>query len=72
LTIPSRQPEYRLGRDHREFLRNLGLPRNILTDAIRGDCLPASPPRLGQSMPRGAVEALLSEKFANQAWIERF
>jgi lipoate-protein ligase A len=72
LTIPSRQPEYRQGRDHREFLRNLGLPRNILTDAIRGDCLPASPPRLGQSMPRGAVEALLSEKFANQAWIERF
>jgi lipoate-protein ligase A len=72
LTIPQRQPKYRQGRDHRDFLRNLGLPRNILTDAIRGDCLPGSPSQPGQSVPWGVVQTLLSEKFANQAWIERF
>ena len=30
LAIPRRQPEYRQGRGHHEFLRNLGLPRKIL------------------------------------------
>ena len=29
LAIPRRQPEYRQGRDHHDFLSNLGLPRNI-------------------------------------------
>jgi lipoate-protein ligase A len=72
LTIPQRQPQYRQGRDHRDFLRNLGLPRNILMDAIRGDCRPGSPSQPGQSVPWGVVQTLLSQKFANQAWIERF
>jgi lipoate-protein ligase A len=72
LTIPLRQPAYRQGRDHRDFLRNLSLPRNILVDAIRGDCLACSPSQPGLSLPWGAVQTLLSEKFANQAWIERF
>ena len=72
LTIPLRQPAYRQGRDHRDFLRNLGLPRSILMQAIRGDWLPESPSQPGQSVPWEVVESLLSEKFANQAWIERF
>ncbi|HEX3451284.1 MAG TPA: lipoate--protein ligase family protein, partial [Isosphaeraceae bacterium] len=72
LTIPLRQPAYRQGRDHRDFLRNLSLPRNILVDAIRGDCLAGSPSQPGLSVPWGVVQTLLSEKFANQAWIERF
>jgi lipoate---protein ligase len=72
LTIPQRQPQYRQGRDHRDFLRNLGLPRNILMDAIRGDCRPGSPSQPGQSVPWGVVQTLLAQKFANQAWIERF
>jgi lipoate-protein ligase A len=72
LTIPERQPEYRQGRDHGEFLRNVGLPRNILADAIRGNGLTGSLPRPGQSVPWGVVQTLLSEKFANPAWIERF
>ena len=37
LAIPRRQPEYRRGRGHHEFLRNLGLPRKILRNAIQGD-----------------------------------
>jgi lipoate---protein ligase len=72
LTIPQRQPEYRQGRDHRDFLRNLGLPRNILVDAICGESLPGSPSQPGQGVPWGVVQTLLVEKFANQAWIDRF
>ena len=73
LTIPRRQPEYRQGRDHHDFLSNLGCRVDILMDAIRGDrealarALAATP--VG---PLALVESLLSEKFANRAWIERF
>ncbi len=71
LAIPRRQPEYRQGRDHHDFLSNLGLPRNILMDAIRGDriCGPGS--SRAPIVPPGLVESLLSERFANRAWIER-
>jgi lipoate-protein ligase A len=72
LTIPRRQPEYRQGRKHRDFLRNLGVPHTILKDAIRGDCPAAGVSPSGQVVPEDVVERLLSEKFANQAWIERF
>jgi lipoate---protein ligase len=71
LAIPRRQPEYRQGRDHYEFLSNVGLPRNILMDAIRGDCL-CSPGRSETpAVPPAVMESLLAEKFANRAWIER-
>jgi lipoate-protein ligase A len=68
LAIPRRQPDYRQGREHLDFLRNLGLPRNILRDAIRGDAGAGS-------CPAGAlnrIPMLMAEKFANRAWIERF
>ena len=35
LKIPRRQPEYRAGRSHADFLVNLALPRQQLADAIR-------------------------------------
>jgi lipoate---protein ligase len=72
LTIPSRQPAYRQGRNHRDFLRNVGLPRTILKQAIRQECLPGLLSRPEERVPWGVVQTLLSEKFANQAWIERF
>ncbi len=71
LTIPPRQPEYRQGRSHEDFLRNLGLPRNILMDVIRGGFsagpLSSRPP----AVPSAVLEGLLAEKFANPTWIER-
>jgi lipoate-protein ligase A len=68
LTIPRRQPEYRHGRGHDDFLRNLGLPRNILLQAIRGDCGPGTCSAAALAL----VPSLLAEKFSNRAWIERF
>jgi lipoate-protein ligase A len=68
LAIPDKQPAYRAGRPHQEFLRNLDLPRGSLVNALRGGSsltpAPAWPPAL--------LDSLLAEKYANPAWIERF
>ena len=72
LKMPRRQPEYRAGRSHGDFLVNLPLPRQQLADTIRNafssgaDALPAP------SVPPALLESLLSEKFSNREWIERF
>jgi lipoate---protein ligase len=71
LTIPRRQPEYRQGRAHHDFLSNLDLPRNILMDAIRGDQICGSQSSRVPAVPPALVESLLSEKFTNRDWIER-
>jgi lipoate-protein ligase A len=71
LAIPRRQPEYRQGRDHHDFLSNLGLPRNILIDAIRGDRISGRRTSGASAVPPALLESLLSEKFSNRAWIER-
>ena len=68
LAIPRRQPEYRRGRGHHEFLRNLGLPRKILRNAIQGDSRAGACPPAALAL----VPSLMTEKFANRAWIERF
>ena len=68
----TRQPEYRRVDDHRDFLSNLGLPRSILADTIRRDCLPARRRNRGRACPGTVLQSLLSEKFSNRAWIERF
>jgi lipoate-protein ligase A len=73
LAIPRRQPDYRAGRNHHDFLCSLGLSRNILSDAIRGKsgaratAMPA--PEL-PAVPR--VQKLVADRFANPAWVERF
>lgn len=72
LMIPRRQPDYRQGREHHDFLSNLGLPRTILMETIRGACLSgASRFQALPSAPLALVESLMAEKFANRTWIER-
>jgi lipoate-protein ligase A len=72
LKMPRRQPEYRAGRSHAAFLVNLALDRHTLAHAIQnafsfGECQPLEP-----SVPLELLESLLSEKFLNREWIERF
>jgi lipoate-protein ligase A len=73
LTVPARQPAYRRGRAHGDFLINLGLPRPALVAALRPGAAPChqgpSPDLAG---PLGLLPDLLAEKYANPAWIERF
>jgi len=72
LTIPTRQPAYRAGRAHQDFLSNLGLARRILTEAIASDSSPGPCLSGAAALPLGVVRSLVSEKFSNPAWIERF
>jgi lipoate---protein ligase len=74
LTIPQRQPEYRRGRPHHEFLCNLDLSRPALVEALRPGSAACSGPANATSL-RGPMEilpSLLTERFANAEWIERF
>jgi lipoate-protein ligase A len=71
LAIPQKQPAYRAGRSHEDFLSNLGLPRRILADAIQREFSPGSGPDDVPPLPMGLVETLLFEKFSNPEWIQR-
>ena len=72
-TIPARQPAYRRGRPHHEFLCNLDLPRPALVEALRPGSAPCPGPAPTTTF-RGPMEilpSLLAERFANPDWIER-
>ncbi len=72
LAMPARQPAYREGRAHRDFLCNLELPRKAIVDALRPEdspCAGSSPTLDG---PMSLLPSLLAEKYANPSWIERF
>ena len=68
LNPPARQPSYRLGRTHENFLTELGLTRNEVVHALRfawGAAESSGPP------PLGLTERLVSDKFGRADWIER-
>lgn len=65
LPLPSRQPPYRAGRAHRDFLTNLGVPAPMLKDELR-TIWQASDPLT--SWPRREVDQLVRERYAMDAW----
>ncbi len=72
LALPERQPAYRRRRSHEDFLSNLPLPRRTLVEAIRAIWAPGfalSPP---PARALALVPGLVSERFGNRSWIERF
>jgi lipoate-protein ligase A len=65
LRLPSKQPGYREGRPHRDFLTNLNVPAATVKQALRkawgaGD-------NFGPA-PRAAISALTREKYSQEAW----
>ena len=68
---PRRQPTYREGRSHEDFLVNLNLSRGRLVGAIRSAWLPPGPPRVHAQIPEEVVRELVRTKFAARDWIER-
>jgi lipoate-protein ligase A len=72
LAIPDKQPDYRAGRPHQEFLSNLHLPRGILVNALCEAWSSGSSLTTAPAWPGTVLKSLLSEKYANAAWIERF
>ncbi|MGO9470573.1 MAG: biotin/lipoate A/B protein ligase family protein [Isosphaeraceae bacterium] len=72
LALPDRQPAYRERRSHQDFMSNLPLPRRTLVEAIRATWSPGSVPCPPPPRALALVPDLVSEKFGNRGWIERF
>lgn len=72
LRLPERQPAYRDGRGHEEFLLNLPMRRTILNESIRSAWPNSRPLAAASDVSRDLLENLLAEKFANRSWVERF
>ncbi len=69
LPLPSRQPEYRAGREHREFLMNLECPAK----AIRAALVRAWNGRqLATEVPQERIDELVAEKYGRDDWNLKF
>ncbi len=68
LLPPPRQPEYRAGRDHAAFLRNLDLPAEEIKRRLRA-AWGAETPEV--EWPQERVRALVAEKYARDEWTRR-
>jgi lipoate---protein ligase len=66
LAMPSKQPEYRQGRPHLEFVKNLALSPAVLIGALQ-EAWEAREP-LGQPVPGLSVARLIKEKYSNEKW----
>lgn len=71
LAMPARQPDYRRGRDHADFLVNLDLPRQTLVDLLRPGGDSRDGPASTLDGPLSLLPSLLAEKYDNPAWIDR-
>jgi lipoate-protein ligase A len=68
LRVPPRQPEYRAGRAHEEFLCNLDLPAEEVRRRLRAAW--GADGRM-TGWPAGQVRRLVAEKYALEAWTRR-
>jgi len=69
---PRRQPDYRDGRAHEDFVANLPLPRRAILEAVRAAWLSPGQTAGAISVPESLVAELVETKFADPGWIERF
>ncbi len=70
--LPHRQPDYRQGRAHRDFVTNLELPRDELWEAVRASWL-GPDGRFGAiDVPESPVRELVATKFGDPGWVARF
>ncbi len=73
LKPPGRQPEYRRGRPHHEFVTNLGLPRSQLVEVLGPSDAIGLDEGAGDDLagPMTHLPGLLAGRFADTGWIER-
>lgn len=65
LGIPPRQPDYRAGRGHQEFVTNLAVDRAKLTAALLEAWNPSSPYPVNDLK---AIDSLAASKYRDAAW----
>lgn len=68
LKLPTRQPPYRQGRGHLDFLLNLKVEANELKNALRNRWQAEEPMT---AWPKGMVKELLREKYQREDWLWR-
>jgi lipoate-protein ligase A len=68
LRQPPRQPEYRAGRSHEEFVRNIAVPAEALRQGL-SKTWEAS--ETLQTWPTEEVARLVAEKYSQEAWKRR-
>ena len=68
LRPPSRQPEYRAGRDHAAFLRNLETSADEVERRLRAAWGAAT---LETDWPRDQVRQLVADKYSTEEWLRR-
>lgn len=69
LTHPSKEPEYRARRSHREFLMNLNVPADDVKAALSKAW---SATEVVKNPSHIRIEALVKERYENPAWNEKF
>ncbi len=68
LRPPPRQPEYRAGRDHADFLGNLEAPREEIEGRLR---VAWGADALETEWPAKQVNQLVAEKYTTEEWLRR-
>jgi lipoate-protein ligase A len=68
LAMPPRQPAYRAGRPHSQFLTHLSLPPTTIQEALR-EVWEAR--QYVQAWPKEATQRLAREKYTSAEWNER-
>jgi lipoate-protein ligase A len=69
LRLPSRQPDYRLGRSHSDFLMNLKVSSALIKNALRKSW---NATQLLPQIPAPAIALLEREKYSRAEWNHKF
>jgi lipoate-protein ligase A len=69
LQVPPRQPEYREGRSHCDFVANLPLSRAAVLSAV-DRAWPTEGPLV--DLPRDRCQSLVAERFGREDWNLQF
>ncbi len=69
LAMPSLQPSYRNNRKHLDFVRNSGLARKALKEALRETW---GAQELFTDIPQEKIDRLVQDQYGNPAWVEKF
>lgn len=69
LAMPSRQPEYRQGRSHRQFITNIPVQADDLKQELKRVWKAASDCK---EMPWESISRLVKEKYSRPEWNEKF
>jgi len=69
LPFPSREPDYRVGRSHSDFLMNLKVRSELIKDALRNSWKASEP--LAQ-IPEERIAFLVREKYSQPEWNDKF